>query len=349
MRTELLDYDLPADLIAQHPLAERDASRLLSVQRQGVSHRQMAQWPDLVPEGALVVVNDTRVMRARLIGTRPTGGSIELLLLRRLSVPGEEETWESLARPLRRLREGMTLDFGELSAEVRGRVSERSLEVRLRAKTGSVQDAMQRVGHVPLPPYVQREDTSLDQDRYQTVFARDFGSVAAPTAGLHFTQGTLARLEARSIEVASLTLHVGPGTFRPVSTDDLDQHDMHVESYVVSTRVADAITAARMRGNPVVAIGTTVVRALESAKDPTRPGYVRPEQGETKLLIQPGYRFEVVDSLLTNFHMPKSTLLSLVGAFAGLERTLDAYRSAVQERYRFLSYGDAMWIAERLT
>ncbi len=349
MRTELLDYDLPADLIAQHPLAERDASRVLCLQRRSVSHCLMSQWPDLLPPSALVVVNDTRVMRARLIGTRPTGGSVELLLLRRLSGPGSEESWESLARPLRRLREGMTLQFGELRAEVRGRITKHSLEVRLQAAAGSVQEAVQRVGHVPLPPYVQREDTSLDQDRYQTVFAKDFGSVAAPTAGLHFTEGTVAQLEARGIQVVSLTLHVGPGTFRPVSSDDLDQHDMHIERYAVSKPVAAAIDAARGRGSPVVAIGTTVVRALETARDPNNPGHVRAQTGETKLLIQPGYRFQVVDGLLTNFHMPRSTLLSLVGAFAGLERTLDAYRAAVQHRYRFLSYGDAMWIAERLT
>ncbi len=212
-----------------------------------------------------------------------------------------------------------------------------------------MQEALQREGHVPLPPYIKRDDEVLDQERYQTVFARVPGALAAPTAGLHLSRALLGRLAVRGCELASVTLHVGLGTFQPVTAEDLDQHNMHAETYEISRGTANAIAAARARGKPVVAVGTTVVRALESAADPEREGHVLPAHGETRLLIQPGYRFRIVDRLVTNFHLPRSTLLALVCAFGGYERVLDAYRYAVRQHYRFFSYGDAMLLGRHQT
>jgi S-adenosylmethionine:tRNA ribosyltransferase-isomerase len=347
MRTDLLDYSLPPELIAQHPTAERDGSRLLRVHCNDCSHHSMREWAELVPEGSVVVLNDTRVRRARLMGTRPGGGSVELLLLRAVSSDAAGQVWEAFARPLRRLDAGMVLEFGALSARVGERVGERSVLLHLSTAHGSVETVIEQVGHVPLPPYMRRPDTQEDRVRYQTVFAKDLGSVAAPTASLHLTEGALRTLHSRGVEIATLTLDVGPGTFRPVSTDDLDEHDMHSERYRLPVATRDAVASARARGAPVVAVGTTVVRTLEAASDPERPGEVLAGEAETELLIQPGHAFRVVDALLTNFHMPRSTLLALVAAFAGLECMRAAYRTAVESRYRFLSYGDAMWIPER--
>ncbi|MEB2343307.1 MAG: tRNA preQ1(34) S-adenosylmethionine ribosyltransferase-isomerase QueA [Deltaproteobacteria bacterium] len=347
MRTSLLDYALPETLIASRPLERRDGARLMVVGAT-LAHRRVDEWAALVPEGALVVLNETRVRKARLFGTRRgTGGRAELLLLRRLSEPGHKERWLALGRASKPLRPGSVIDAGALSIEVRGRDdADGALEVEVSAG-GSVDAALEEHGHVPIPPYLRRDDDALDRERYQTVFARELGSVAAPTAGLHLTQAALDVLRARGVEVARLLLHVGLGTFRPVTAEDLDAHPMHSEELEVGEAVVDAVARARGRGAPVIAVGTTVVRALESSRDPARHGYLRATRGETSLLIQPGYSFGVVDGLLTNFHMPRSTLLALVAAFAGLERTLDAYRVAVSERYRFLSYGDAMWIPER--
>lgn len=345
MRTALFDYDLPSELIARLPPAERDGGRLL-VLGPTLEHRRIPDLPALIGRGALVVINDTRVFRARLVGQRPGGGAAELLLLRRLGGSGPRERWLSLGKPAKRLKLGMRLGFEGLEAEVVGRTAEGELELELSAPQ-SVEASLEQVGRVPIPPYMERDDEPLDAARYQTVFAQRTGSVAAPTAGLHLTAELIAELCAGGVEVARTTLHVGPGTFKPVTADDLDRHAMHSEAFEVDAALVDAVARARARGAPVVAIGTTVVRALESARDDARPGHVRALSGDTRLLIQPGYRFGVVDALLTNFHLPKSTLLALVAAFAGLDAVQAAYRTAISHRYRFLSYGDAMWIPQR--
>ncbi len=347
MKTALFDYELPERLIAQHPPAERDGGRLLVLGRDGIEHRRVRDFSELLPERALVVVNDSRVIKARLLGTRRgTGGRAELFLLRKLSGADGVERWSALGRASKPLRPGSVIECEALTAEIVERAADGELSVELRAEAGVAQ-ALEQSGHVPLPPYVKRADVPEDVERYQTVYADRGGSVAAPTAGLHLTRALIARLGERGIELAKLTLHVGLGTFRPVAAEDLDQHPIHSEALEVEAELAARVSAARERGAPVVAIGTTVVRALESAADPDRPGHVVPCTGETKLLIQPGHEFRVVDALLTNFHMPRSTLLALVCAFVGRERVLSAYREAVLREYRFLSYGDAMWIPER--
>ena len=381
METNLFDYDLPEASIAQRPLPERDASRLCVLARDGVQDRAFRDFAELVPQGALVVLNDTRVHRARLLGARAgSGGRIEIFLLRRLErVSPREETWLALGRSNSPLRPGTLIDVGRgieraaqrersehagggggavapasrgskapLSIEVLEKDEDAVLRVRVRAAEG-VEAAIAAQGHVPLPPYVRRADDSADGERYQTVFARHHGSVAAPTAGLHLTERVFERLRERGVELGYLTLHVGLGTFRPVAAVDLDDHVMHEESFSIGPELAEAVARARARSAPVVAVGTTVVRALESARDPGDPRLVRPSFGETRLLVQPGYAFGPVDALLTNFHMPKSTLLALVSAFVGRERLLAAYAHAVAAGYRFLSYGDAMWIPERLS
>jgi S-adenosylmethionine:tRNA ribosyltransferase-isomerase len=280
------------------------------------------------------------------VGARPGGGRAELLLLRRQGPAGRIETWTALGKPAKRLRDDSLLTFGELTAKVSGRRPTGELELVLESPD-SVETSIERVGRVPIPPYLGRTDEPNDSLRYQTVFARETGSVAAPTAGLHLTPELLTAIRERDVEIAYVTLHVGPGTFKPVSVEDLDQHPMHAEEVHVESPLVHAVERARQRRAPVVAVGTTVVRALESAQDPERAGYVHPLSTDTRLLIQPGYRFGVVDALLTNFHLPRSTLLALVAAFTGLEATRRAYREAVSQRYRFLSYGDAMWIPKR--
>jgi S-adenosylmethionine:tRNA ribosyltransferase-isomerase len=301
-----------------------------------------------VPEGSLVVVNDTKVIRARILGTKEgSGGKTEIFLVRKL---GEEvlegtktvQRWRAMGRASKPLRPGARIVKSALVVEIEGKADDGLFEVRLSAREGTVDDALREAGQVPLPPYIKRDVSADDEDRYQTVFAKNEGAVAAPTAGLHLTAPLLKRLEEKGCEVASCTLHVGLGTFQPVTVADLDDHPMHAEYFEVPRTLSAAVARARQRGAPVLAVGTTVVRALESAKDEERPGHVRPCAEETRILIQPGYRFAVVDRLLTNFHLPKSTLLALVSAFAGTERVLEAYRHAVRERYRFFSYGDAM-------
>lgn len=360
MRRELLDYHLPEELIASRPPEERDGARLLLVERSRpageIVHAAVRELDEHIPPGALVVVNDTRVIPARLLGRkRSTGGQVELLLIRRLAPPkaAEEperagERWAALGRASKPIRQGAEIDLGEdgvLAARVLGRDAGGLLEVLLWSPTGmAITAAIEARGHVPLPPYLKRADEPADRERYQTIFARAPGAVAAPTAGLHMSERLVERLRARGAHIAGVTLHVGLGTFQPVTADDLDDHPMHAEAYAISQDAAVAVAAARERGAPVVAVGTTVMRTLESAADPDRPGHVRASAGETRLLIQPGYRFRVVDALLTNFHLPQSTLLALVFAFAGRERTLAAYRAAIEARYRFYSYGDAMLI-----
>ncbi len=363
MRTDLFDYELPETRIAQHPAAHREDSRALEVGRDGTAHRAMKDFAEFVPEGALVVVNDTRVRNARLLGRkRGTGGRVEIFLLERLDEVRDGRTvWKALSRSNKPLRPGALVEIRDARRGDEGETAERSdfvVEVLERLADGEVLVAIdahgdidqeiETHGHVPLPPYVRRADEADDVARYQTVYAEHLGSVAAPTAGLHLTEDALRRLEARGVEVARVTLHVGLGTFRPVVADDLDDHLMHAEMIRVEQPLVDAVQRARARGGSVVAVGTTVVRALESAADPSAPGHVRPYSGETRLLIQPGYDFRTVDALLTNFHMPRSTLLALVSAFVGRERLFAAYQRALDEGYRFLSYGDAMWIPERL-
>lgn len=345
MKTALFDYVLPEHLIAVRPLAERDAGRLLVVGEDGLSHRAVKDFAELVPEGALLVLNDTRVRHARVLARRRgSGGKVELLLLKPLGVERGRELWQALGRANKPLRVGTELDAEGFEARIEA--NGELLLVSLAAE-GGVEAWLARSGHVPIPPYLGRLDEPADRERYQTVFAEKLGSVAAPTAGLHLTGAALARLRERGVEITSTTLAIGLGTFRPVETDDLDDHPMHSEEVHVSEALAARIAAARERGAQVVAVGTTVVRALESAADATRPGHVRPFSGNTELLIQPGYAFRVVDALLTNFHQPKSTLLALVSAFAGHGRVLEAYAVAVREGYRFLSYGDAMWLPRR--
>ncbi len=353
MRVEQFDYALPPELIAQAPAAEREQARLLVVPPAGAPpapvHATIAQLADHIAPGTLVVVNDTKVLPARILGTKEgSGGKAEVFLVRKVGdVEGREghpnQRWRALARASKALRPGTRIVKGVLVVEFEGKADDGLFEVRLSTRDGSsIDDARASAGQVPLPPYIKREVLPEDEHRYQTVFARAEGAVAAPTAGLHLTQALMKELESRGCEIATCTLHVGLGTFQPVTVDDLDDHPMHSEYFEVSRALATSIARARERGAPVLAVGTTVVRALESAADPERPGHVRACAEETRILIQPGYTFRVVDRLLTNFHLPKSTLLALVCAFAGTARVLETYATAVKETYRFFSYGDAM-------
>lgn len=345
MLTELFDYALPPQRIAQRPPDERDGARLLVVGANDCEHHRVRQWPELVPEGAVVVLNDSRVLKARLLcHKQDSGGKVELLLLEPTQGgQSGRERWHALGRANRPLRPGTRLQLGPAEIEVLAAAEQGVLELEIRHLPG-VADLLEAHGQVPLPPYIERAADGDDVQRYQTVFAAHDGSVAAPTAGLHITQAMLARLRQRQLEVHTVTLHVGMGTFRPVSVPDLDQHPMHVESFEVSPQLELAVNRARDERRPVVAVGTTVVRALESA---AAEGRLRAGAAQTRLLIQPGYQFRVVDALLTNFHAPRSTLLALVSAFAGLETIRRAYRTALDAEYRFLSYGDAMWLPRR--
>lgn len=351
MRTDELDYNLPVERIARHPTAERDGARLLVVTSEQFCDERVRNWAHLVPEGALVVLNNTRVRRARFLGSkRGSGGKVEILLLERRTgstVGGNVECWEALARPLRSLKPGNWVDVGGLSFRIGERLDDGLLSVEVHTNAfASVDAAIDAMGHVPIPPYLERDDEPDDVIRYQTVFAKRKGSVAAPTAGLHLTEEALSILERRGVTVGHTTLHVGIGTFRPVSVNDLDEHPMHSEKYEISPLLSEQIATTRRNGGRIIAVGTTVVRALESAKDEGCPGHVRAQSGDTRLLIQPGYEFAVVNGLLTNFHQPKSTLLALVSAAVGLSRMKTAYQVALERGYRFLSYGDAMWIPE---
>lgn len=342
MRISDLDYDLPEGLIAQAPLAERDASRLLLVDAQAaqVEDRHFAELPSLLPP-SLFVFNDTRVFPARLTGHKATGGKVEILLLRRLAAPGER--WLAMGRSSKGLRPGMELSLcdARLDARIVRSLERGQVEVELDADAG-VDALIEEAGEVPLPPYIRREAAEADKERYQTVYAKTPGAVAAPTAGLHFTEGTLRALADAGHESAYVTLHVGPGTFRPVQVEELDEHDMHEEAYEVPEATVAAIEGARAEGRPVVAVGTTVVRTLEASVDDQ--GRPTAGVGETRLFIRPPYDFQIVDHLVTNFHLPRSTLLALVMAFAGVELTRRAYQEAIAQRYRFYSYGDAMLI-----
>ncbi len=341
MRIADLDYDLPSELIAQAPLATRDASRLLVVDVSSgqIEHHRFAKLPELLPP-SLFVFNDTRVFPARLHGHKSTGGKIELLLLEKTE---GADRWLAMGRSSKGLRPGMelVLSDGRLQARIVGERDDGRLEVELRAD-GDVDALIEECGEVPLPPYIRRPAEETDRTRYQTVYAKKTGAVAAPTAGLHFTEDTLGALASVGHQIAYVTLHVGPGTFRPIQTDGLDAHRMHEEAYELSPGCVAAISRARAEGRPVVAVGTTVVRALESSVDDE--GQLVAGMRRTQLFVRPPFRFHVVDHVLTNFHLPRSTLLALVMAFAGVELTRRAYAEAIERRYRFYSYGDAMLI-----
>jgi len=339
LRTADFDYELPPGLIAQEPSAERGASRLLVLGGGGVADRMFADLPELVPAGDLLVLNSTRVRHARLLGRRPSGGPAEVLLIH----PSADGTWLAIGKPGSALRPGKRVTLGEGSEiETVALLPEGERLVRFIGL--SAEEAIARFGRLPLPPYIHHDPTPLDEERYQTVYAKREGSVAAPTAGLHFTPAILTELRRRGVQTATLDLEVGPGTFKPVEEDDIANHPMHPERFEIPAALADAVRAARARGARVWAVGTTVVRALESAALPDRT--VAPGTAETRLLIAPGYRFRVVDRLITNFHLPRSTLLMLVAAFAGYERTMAAYQHAVRAGYRFYSYGDAMCLLD---
>jgi S-adenosylmethionine:tRNA ribosyltransferase-isomerase len=316
---------------------------MLCLNEREVVHGEVRDFASHLREHDLLVINETKVRKARLLCHRPHlspgagGGKVELLFLHEV----EPQVWAALGKANRPLRPGDQLFAVDLKLKVERRDDDGTLAIRVE---GDLDGALLAGGSMPIPPYMDRASDADDDERYQTVFAQALGSAAAPTAGLHLTERMLDEAKARGVRLSKVVLHVGVGTFRPVSTDDLDQHLMHSEQVCVSSSTCQAVLETRRAGGRVVAVGTTVVRALESARDPACEGLVLPSELSTRLLIQPGYRFSVVDALLTNFHQPKSTLLALVSAFAGYERVFAAYREAVAHRYRFLSYGDAMWI-----
>ena len=332
-------FDLPQELIAQTPLEQRDASRLLCLDKESgkLEHRHFYQLPELLHEGDCLVMNNSRVLPARLFGHRPTGGSVEVVLLRDLG--GGE--WECLTRPGRKTQPGTHITFGEgeLTADV-VRAGEDGNKILHFNYDGIFLEVLERLGKMPLPPYIKEE--LEDGERYQTVYSKDVGSAAAPTAGLHFTKELLAVIEAKGVKLAYLTLHVGLGTFRPVKEENIEDHPMHSEFCIVPDDVAETVNTCRKNGGRIVAVGTTSCRTLETFGD--EDGILHPGSRWTDIFIYPGYKFKMVDALVTNFHLPESTLVMLVSALASREKILSAYEVAVQERYRFFSFGDAMFI-----
>jgi S-adenosylmethionine:tRNA ribosyltransferase-isomerase len=364
MRLDELGYALPAELIAQRPLSQRDSSRMLDLDRQSgaIEDHSFSEFPDMLRGDELLVLNNARVIPARLFGHRagihsqsPSNstrrehltGEVEVLLTKQV----EPKTWEALVRPGRKLPVGERIRFGEgvLEAEIltRGELGLRTL--RFESHTNELVDELvDRLGHIPLPPYIERSDETSDRDRYQTVFAKRRGAIAAPTAGLHFTPEIFERIRNRGVEICELTLDVGLGTFQPIHAEEIEEHHMHAESFEISEETADQIERARAAKRPIVAIGTTVVRALEAAAlqafESNSSSLVQAGRAEARLFIYPGFAFRVTDALLTNFHLPRSTLLALVCALAGKENVVAAYRHAVNAEYRFYSYGDCMFI-----
>lgn len=335
-------FDLPPDLIAQHPLEQRDGSRLMCLDRRdgSIRHRYFRDLLELLRPGDLLVMNDSRVMPSRLLGQREgTGGAMELLLLEQK----EKDLWETLVRPGRKAKPGARFVFGDglLIAQVVETVSDGNRLVRFEYEGNNIFDILDRIGQMPLPPYITEK--LEDKERYQTVYSRELGSAAAPTAGLHFTPELLTALEERGVQTAFVTLHVGLGTFRPVKVDNITDHHMHLEHYTIPRATAELVNTAKKEGRRVIAVGTTSCRTLESAWQPD--GGIKAGPNSTGIFIYPGYRFKVLDGLITNFHLPESTLIMLVSAFAGYENTMNAYREAVEEGYRFFSFGDAMFIA----
>ena len=333
-------FDLPEELIAQTPLEKRDSSRLMCLDRVTgeVSHRAFTDLEELLRPGDCLVMNDSRVLPARLLGARESGGAVEVLLLRDLG----EGRWECLTRPGRKTKPGVKLSFGsgELTAEVESVAEGGNRIIRFNYE-GIFLEVLERLGKMPLPPYIKEE--LQDAERYQTVYSRELGSAAAPTAGLHFTRELLDRISAKGVRECFITLHVGLGTFRPVKEDEIEDHDMHSEFCIVPEETAHIINETKAAGGRVVCVGTTSCRTLESFANPD--GTMDAKSGWTNIFIYPGYRFKCMDALVTNFHLPESTLVMLVSAFAGREHVLNAYAEAVRERYRFFSFGDAMFIS----
>lgn len=341
MNLNEFDYDLPKELIAQDPLEDRSASRLLVLDKKtgAWEHRIFREIPELLAPGDCLVLNNTKVIPARLIGSRESGGAVEVLLLKR--IPGQENSWETLVKPGKKARIGTKIVFGDglLSGEVTDIVEEGNRIVRF-SFDGIFEEILDQLGEMPLPPYITHE--LKDKNRYQTVYAKYDGSAAAPTAGLHFTKELLESIREKGVDIAEITLHVGLGTFRPVKAETVEEHHMHSEFWQINEEAAAKINAAKARGGRVIAVGTTSCRTLESAAK--EDGTVEAGSGWTDIFIYPGYRFKCIDALITNFHLPKSTLVMLVSALAGREHILDAYAEAIRERYRFFSFGDAMFI-----
>jgi len=340
MKTADFDYDLPQELIAQDPLEQRDSSRLLILDKETGerTHKIFHDIIDYLHEGDCLVINNTKVIPARLIGEREgTGGKVEVLLLKRRS----DNVWETLVKPGKKARPGMRLSFGDglLHAEVQEVVDEGNRLIRFEYE-GIFEEILDQLGQMPLPPYITHQ--LKDKNRYQTVYAKYEGSAAAPTAGLHFTEELLEQIRAKGVKIARVTLHVGLGTFRPVKVEDVTEHHMHTEFYHVSEEAADIINETKKQGGRVICVGTTSCRTIESAADDQ--GIVHATEGDTDIFIYPGYQFKILDCLITNFHLPESTLLMLVSALAGKENIMAAYREAVEMRYRFFSFGDAMFI-----
>ena len=339
MKKSDFDFELPEELIAQTPIQQRDHSRLMHLDKQTgeISHEHFYDLPRFLKKGDCLVLNDSRVLPARLIGCRSTGGSVELVLLRDLG----EGRWECLSRPGRKTKPGTELSFGggELTATVES-VAEGGNRIVKFHYEGIFLEVLERLGKMPLPPYIKEE--LQDAERYQTVYSREIGSAAAPTAGLHFTKELLAQIEAMGVNVCYVTLHVGLGTFRPVKEDEIENHEMHSEFCIIPERTARIVTETKKAGNRVIAVGTTSCRTLESFAN--GDGSLPVSSGWTNIFIYPGYRFKCIDALITNFHLPESTLIMLVSALAGREHVLNAYKCAVEERYRFFSFGDAMMI-----
>jgi S-adenosylmethionine:tRNA ribosyltransferase-isomerase len=340
MKTSDFYYDLPQDLIAQDPLADRASSRLLVLNKETgeITHRTFRDIKEYLRAGDCLVINDTRVIPARLLGMREkTGGNVEILLLKRR----ENDVWETLVRPGKKCRKGARVVFGdgELSAEIVDVLPDGNRLVHFEYE-GIFEEVLDRLGQMPLPPYITHK--LKDKNRYQTVYAKYEGSAAAPTAGLHFTTDLLSEIEEMGVHIARITLHVGLGTFRPVKVENVTDHHMHSEYYQVSQEAADIINHARQAGGRIISVGTTSTRTLETVALPD--GTIQPGSGNTEIFIYPGYHFKAIDCLITNFHLPESTLLMLVSALAGKEQILAAYEEAVREKYRFFSFGDAMFI-----
>ena len=338
MKTSDFFYDLPEELIAQDPLEDRTASRLLVLNREtgAVEHKIFSDVIDYLNKGDCLVINNTRVIPARLIGEKEgTGGKVEVLLLKRRA----NDVWETLVKPGKKLRPGAKITFGDgrLRAEVLEVVEEGNRLVKFHYE-GIFEEILDSLGEMPLPPYITHK--LEDKEMYQTVYAKFDGSAAAPTAGLHFTKELLNKIEEKGIKISSITLHVGLGTFRPVKVDDVNNHHMHTEWYEVNAEAAEIINETKRNGGRVICVGTTSCRTIESVADEN--GYMKAKTGETDIFIYPGYKFKIMDGLITNFHLPESTLVMLVSAFAGKENVLSAYETAVKERYRFFSFGDAM-------
>ena len=341
MKTSDFFYELPQELIAQTPIQKRDNSRLMTLDRVSgaVGHHHFYELPDFLRPGDCLILNDSRVLPARLLGQRlPGGGACEVLLL----IDRGEQTWECLVRPGRKMKPGTRLTFGEgqLTAQVTAELEGGNRLVKFEYE-GIFLEVLEHLGKMPLPPYIKEE--LQDRERYQTVYSKNLGSAAAPTAGLHFTKELLEKIAAMGVEIGYVTLHVGLGTFRPVKEEEITEHEMHSEYCVISQETADLINRTRQKGGRVICVGTTSCRTLESwaAED----GTMKASAGWTDIYIYPGYRFKVMDALITNFHLPESTLIMLVSAFAGREHVLAAYKEAVRQRYRFFSFGDAMFIS----